>query len=818
MSSKDKTKTLVNKLTTDNRNPPSGYLLQELAKRTVSVAESQIIEDLIIKRLNKSKPYIKYKTLRVIKFLCDNGSQNWRRAWQRQTDRLRDCQNFRGTPDPIYGDTPYLQVRTAAKDCLQAVFQTNTMSQVRKNLSIKIEGKDGNSSMNSTFANGSTGTYSNVPKSRPPPTHWSPPNNKYSYPNKTNNSSDVARPMPGFGSDPNYKSTAPKTNFAPLKSSGPYNPVSFTENRWSKGPADSRGRGRKREKGAPGGAWGANPHSEDEEEDDFSDDDSNTREHNNNNHHQRSSFGGRVQSTSSTSHDGRFEQRWIDSIVKSGGIGSNIRDINKYIQQFENLSKAHALEYLDNKMEVVSTWQLQAKALALIEGLLSGQSTDDVMEYFKQSPDNIVSMKNASKSILRKKAQRLCDLLGLVDTDQEPAERDFSNTSNNSNNNVQQPASISDTISSKQSSSTTTTMENFLDLGSGSTDVVDNNADSGNLFENMITDDSNTASNDVNDMFTGMNLNANNNNNNNINNNNTAPQQPQQPLIIPSNEPKNLLLPEDIPSPHTLKHGSTDNAITASKNDFAFLDELANDSLVKQTDATTDLTDLLYSNNNQPTANMNMSGSAFDIDLGVQNTSTTAATNNNTSAFGLNMNAATTVPQPTPPLLQAQAQAQAQTSGFNFMNANTAATANANNVVNTSVSPIPQQQITPQLMSQNQQNIQYMASLMQQMQQMQQIQQMQSMSIGMNPMNRNLGNVGSTANPMMSFQQQNMNQFQQNMASLSKAKSNSSIQGLPNPNDPFASMINQNAAQPNRPTQPQNDPFAEFSINNAMKR
>ena len=31
MTSKEKTKSLVNKATTDDRNPPSGYLLKELA-------------------------------------------------------------------------------------------------------------------------------------------------------------------------------------------------------------------------------------------------------------------------------------------------------------------------------------------------------------------------------------------------------------------------------------------------------------------------------------------------------------------------------------------------------------------------------------------------------------------------------------------------------------------------------------------------------------------------------------------------------------------------------------------------------------------
>ena len=136
----NKTKSLVNRATTDDRNPPSGYLLKELAgllscarplsnyeitnptARTMQISECQTIEDLIVNKLAKNKPYIKYKALRVVQFLCETGSPKWRRAWQRNTDKLRDAQQFRGPPDPIYGDAPYQQVRKAAKDAMHAVF------------------------------------------------------------------------------------------------------------------------------------------------------------------------------------------------------------------------------------------------------------------------------------------------------------------------------------------------------------------------------------------------------------------------------------------------------------------------------------------------------------------------------------------------------------------------------------------------------------------------------------------------------------------------------------------------------------------------
>lgn len=133
--------------------------------RTMSIQECQSIEDLVIKKLAKNKPYIKYKALRIVKYLCENGSPNWRRAWQRNTDKLRDAQQFRGPPDPIYGDAPYQQVRKAAKDAMQAVFQQSTINS--SNIASRIKGVDGGSAYggysgsggSSSFGSGSKGVY-----------------------------------------------------------------------------------------------------------------------------------------------------------------------------------------------------------------------------------------------------------------------------------------------------------------------------------------------------------------------------------------------------------------------------------------------------------------------------------------------------------------------------------------------------------------------------------------------------------------------------------------------------------------------------------
>jgi len=267
MSSKgQKTKSLVNKATTDDRNPPSGYLLKELSSRTLSISECQTIEDLVVKKLSKNKPYVKYKALRIVKFLCENGSPNWRRAWQRNTDKLRDAQQFRGPPDPIYGDAPYQQVRKAAKDAMQAVFQQSQIDS--SHIKTKIKGMSGDSaygsssnsyssssfSSGSKFSSGSSGTYggSSIHKNSPP-----------SAPNSWNKKS-----MPGHGNTSYQPNVDKKATFQALKSATYSNPAVLSgTNVHSRGKLDTRSSG-KRKKGKAGGIWQDDVNNDDDDSDD----------------------------------------------------------------------------------------------------------------------------------------------------------------------------------------------------------------------------------------------------------------------------------------------------------------------------------------------------------------------------------------------------------------------------------------------------------------------------------------------------------------------------------------------------------------------
>eukprot|EP00485_Elphidium_margaritaceum_P014945 CAMPEP_0202726072 /NCGR_PEP_ID=MMETSP1385-20130828/184424_1 /ASSEMBLY_ACC=CAM_ASM_000861 /TAXON_ID=933848 /ORGANISM="Elphidium margaritaceum" /LENGTH=852 /DNA_ID=CAMNT_0049392285 /DNA_START=180 /DNA_END=2739 /DNA_ORIENTATION=- len=379
----------------------------------MSISECQIIEDLVLKKLAKNKPYIKYKALRIVKYLCEEGSPNWRRAWQRSTDKLRDAQQYRGTPDPIYGDAPYQSVRTIAKEAMQAIFQQHHVdaSHIRR----KIQSIEGGSS--AQFSSGSKGVFSN-----------SSFNKKDDAPSAA--SAWNRKVMPGRGNT-DYIPSVKAATFEPLKSPGTYsNPsVLAQKSAHSRGKLDNRSAG-KRSKGKAGGVWGGGGGDDDDnEEEDEEDTPTDYRQSLDDEvgvsaatyyerPKQRKAFGGNIKKAKPSS--GQYEKKWVDDIVKSGGIGCKIVDVDKYVSQFENLSKNHVLEYLDEKLED-ATWQKQGKALTLIDALMAGKSSEHVLEYFTQSPDNIQALTNHKKSLLRKKANAILENL---DVDEEEEEED----------------------------------------------------------------------------------------------------------------------------------------------------------------------------------------------------------------------------------------------------------------------------------------------------------------------------------------------------------------------------------------------------------
>ncbi|CAK4081498.1 unnamed protein product [Aphanomyces euteiches] len=119
-------KTVLARATEDSDSPTPGYLYGEIARMTQHSYDTCLkVQEYLIGRLKKSKPNIKYKALQVIKHSCREGRQDFRREMQKHVPVIKEALQFRGPPDPLKGDEYYRRVRDAAKECLDAIFDTN---------------------------------------------------------------------------------------------------------------------------------------------------------------------------------------------------------------------------------------------------------------------------------------------------------------------------------------------------------------------------------------------------------------------------------------------------------------------------------------------------------------------------------------------------------------------------------------------------------------------------------------------------------------------------------------------------------------------
>ena len=70
------------------------------------------------------------------------GSATFRRAFSAQTAPIKACQQFRGKPDPVYGEEPFKRVRDAAAAALTAIY--NTPAPSAGGMGARMQGFGGN--------------------------------------------------------------------------------------------------------------------------------------------------------------------------------------------------------------------------------------------------------------------------------------------------------------------------------------------------------------------------------------------------------------------------------------------------------------------------------------------------------------------------------------------------------------------------------------------------------------------------------------------------------------------------------------------------
>lgn len=106
--------------------PTPGYLYADLAKGCLAnpSACADTARYLTGRLASKSNPHIKTKCLKVMAKLCESVRSFGRTVSQdpRGVSAIKEAIGFRGNPDPVHGDTYNEAVRTAARECLEAVY------------------------------------------------------------------------------------------------------------------------------------------------------------------------------------------------------------------------------------------------------------------------------------------------------------------------------------------------------------------------------------------------------------------------------------------------------------------------------------------------------------------------------------------------------------------------------------------------------------------------------------------------------------------------------------------------------------------------
>lgn len=124
---------LLNKATSSGDEPTPGYVYNEIYQMTFSSKESlTAVVDFLIKKLQRTDMNVKFKTLKVLKHLCDNKRLDIRNYLKKKIDVIKECQTCNIVNDELKGETPSMQVRKEATELLKLIYSYDTIENTGK--------------------------------------------------------------------------------------------------------------------------------------------------------------------------------------------------------------------------------------------------------------------------------------------------------------------------------------------------------------------------------------------------------------------------------------------------------------------------------------------------------------------------------------------------------------------------------------------------------------------------------------------------------------------------------------------------------------
>lgn len=116
------------------------YLLDDVYRMAQPGQDVAGLVEHLIKRLQHRSPVVKYKTLRVIKYVAGKQAPEFKRLFARHAASIRELTHYKGEPDAFKGDVPNQRVRDLAKEALDTLFavqEAPSYSQQNQNTALK---------------------------------------------------------------------------------------------------------------------------------------------------------------------------------------------------------------------------------------------------------------------------------------------------------------------------------------------------------------------------------------------------------------------------------------------------------------------------------------------------------------------------------------------------------------------------------------------------------------------------------------------------------------------------------------------------------
>ena len=118
-------KSMLNEATSADDSPTPGYMLSDISKQTLANYTACVqLQEYLAFRVKKDNHNVKYKCLIIIKHVCRTGRAEFKKEMGRNIEAIKECLQYKGPPDPLRGDEIYKRVRDAAKEAIDAIYDS----------------------------------------------------------------------------------------------------------------------------------------------------------------------------------------------------------------------------------------------------------------------------------------------------------------------------------------------------------------------------------------------------------------------------------------------------------------------------------------------------------------------------------------------------------------------------------------------------------------------------------------------------------------------------------------------------------------------